>query len=186
MSWPGQTAAPPGITALGMETMHLLRDDMLATGRRGLLWAAVLAVAAGLVFDWSPVWAAVGVAAGTLGFGAFDYLREVGTRVPDGELPPAPAQATWRPRERWFWSVIELVVSAAALGALVWVLGQEESAFFGALLIGRFAGEGVAHLVGARQVARWEKRSGLRVAFSGEDDDERRFGVHPVGLLDRP
>ena len=166
--------------------MHLLREDLRGEGVRMLLAAVVLAAGVLAGFDWNPLLTAAGALVGAVGNGVWEYRRDIRTRLPRESLPPAPAQASWPPRARWVGELANVALMAAVLGIVVALLGDEESAFFGALVIGKFAGTGVAALAGERQVANWERRHGLRVAFSGEDEDEQRFAVHPLSLLTRP
>ena len=153
--------------------LHPVRQGLIGDGLTCLVVAAAAAVAIAALELNGPGWA--GAAIGIVVFGVIEYTAETRRHVPEATLarPPGDAAVT-SPARR---VLKRLALALVVLVPVLWVaelLGLHEVSF---VLPGAFLGIAAAQLIGAVQVARWERAHGERVMRS----DVRTLYAVPLG-----
>jgi hypothetical protein len=107
-------------------------------------------------------------------FGAITYFTEVAELVPDApELPPAPEDEPVRREGR-----LRLLLMLPLGAGLAWLALRWDAA--GAAIPAALLAPGVAALVGAQLVRRWEREHGARVlARRGDGEPSLYAGAPP-------
>lgn len=161
--------------------LTLLRGSLLSTVTPLTVLSGLMATAMIGIFARDPTEVMIGTAVGAALFGPIVYFVWVRPRIPRGPLQTVPPDAHWERTRRPMRLVCGLVLAVPFCIGVAWL--AERLDVGSAIVSGQFAGYAVAPLVGAWQVARWERRHGVRVACRFDRGDERLFALPPSSSL---